>query len=200
MSSFAAILANVLLLIISRELLTLVLGGGTGKWLPALTALRILCVYGLVRALIEPVGSMVVAIGRPSLMFKSNAMVAVLQAACLYPAQKYFGITGVAVVVTFSYAVQFLIYLPALHDEMGLGLCAVFRSVRSAMLSGCVLAGFGLAIDRFAATSWLLLATKVVFGSGLYVVAYGLVTRWKIVKDARQIIEAALMKPSRPAV
>ena len=51
--SFAAILANVLLLVLSRELLTLVLGGGTGKWLPALAALKILCVYGALRAILR---------------------------------------------------------------------------------------------------------------------------------------------------
>jgi O-antigen/teichoic acid export membrane protein len=195
--AFAAVLANVLLLILSRELLTLVLGAGTDKWLPALTALRILCVYGIIRSLLEPVGSIIVAIGRPSLISKSNTIVAVLQAACLYPAQKYFGIMGVSVVVVVSYAVQFLVYFPALRDEIGLRVSAVLRSVCPAMLSGCFLAAFGLAFDRFTAVSWFFLAVKLVLGCVLYVVTYGLATRWKIIKEARQIFrESTLIDPA----
>ncbi|MGO9531619.1 MAG: lipopolysaccharide biosynthesis protein [Syntrophobacteraceae bacterium] len=198
--SFAAILANVLLLVLSREMLTLVLGGGTGKWLPALAALKILCVYGALRAILEPVGSMIIAIGRPALMFRSTFTVAALEIACLYPALRYFGIEGVALVVTFSYAVQFLIYFPALRREIGLRYSTVFRSVRPALLCGGVLAAFGFALDRFIETSWFSLAVKLTLGCSLYLVTYGCITKWRMAKDAREIIGAVLLKASRSSI
>lgn len=197
---FAAILANTLLLIASKDLLVLVLGAGTGKWLPALVALDIFCLYGTIRAILEPVGSVIIAIGRPALLFKSNAIVTTLQLACLYPALRYFGIAGVAVVVTVSYAAQFFIYFPALRKELGIAFSAAFRAVRPALLSGLVLAAFGLAFDRFVATSWLSLAAKLTLGPCLYLVTYGLVTRWRMIKEAREIIGTVLLKPSESRV
>ena len=198
--SFAAILANVLLLILSRELLTLVLGGGTGKWLPALNALRILCVYGGLRAVLEPVGSMVTAIGKPSLISRSNAIGTFLQVACLYPALRYFGLEGVAITVTLAYAVQFLIYFPVLRRELDLPYRAVFSAVRSALSAGCALAAFGAAFDRFFGVSWLSLGLKLALGTGLYLAVFGCLTRWKIFGDAREILDAVLVKPHRTTV
>lgn len=197
--SLAAVLANVLLLILSRELLILVLGGGTAKWLPALTALRILCVYGCVVAVLNPVESMVTAIGRPALVFKSNAVVAGSQIACLYPAIRYFGLEGVAFVVTFSYGLQFLTYFPVLRRELDLSYGAVFGSARAALLSGCALAAFGFALNRFLGVSWFSLIIKLVAGSALYLAIFGCLTKWKIVGDAREIADAVLLRPDRYA-
>ncbi len=195
--SFAAVLANVLLLILSRELLTMVLGRGTGKWLPALTALRILCVYGGVRAMVEPVGSMVTAIGRPDLLFKANAVVTCFQVACLYPALRYWGLVGVAIVVTFSYALQLFIYFPVLRRELHLSYRAVFGSVQSALMAGCVLGAFGIISERFFGVSWLTLTVKLVFGTGLYLGAFGSLTGWRLFKDARDMADAVFLKPRR---
>lgn len=197
--SFAAILANVLLIITSRELLVLVLGGGTTKWLPALLPLNILCVYGIIRAALEPVGSMIVAVGRPSLISKSNAIVAGLQLVSLYPALRYFGTEGVAAAVTISYAVQFLVYFPALYNEIGITFSAVFRSIWHALFSGCALALFGFCLDRLVPFSWLSMIIKLLLGSALYLSTYGLITGWKIFKDGRAFIAFAIVRKSQPS-
>jgi O-antigen/teichoic acid export membrane protein len=188
--SFGAIFVNVMLLSVSRELLVLVLGGGTGKWLPAVYALDILCIYGAIRAILEPIGCIVVATGRTALILRSNAIVASLQIATLYPALRYFGLVGVAMLVTTSYALQFLVYLPALRKELSLPFSAVFRSVFPAVLSGCVLAASGFALDLFMGTCWLSMFIKLSMGCSLYLVTYGLITEWKIFKDGMQIIGA----------
>ncbi|MBW2096150.1 MAG: lipopolysaccharide biosynthesis protein [Deltaproteobacteria bacterium] len=193
--SFTAILFNILILIASKELLTLVLGANTGKWLPALLSLHILCIYGAFRALLEPVKSLIIAIGRPSLILKSNAIVAVLQVLCLYPALVSFDIAGVAVVVTLSYSLQYLIYFPAMQREIDLPFSSIFRSIRPALLSGWALATFGCVIDLFMSTSWFSLAVKLILGSILYIALYGIITKWKILKESREIIGAILLKP-----
>lgn len=190
---FAAVLANGLLLIVSREMLTLVLGGGTGKWLSALTAMRILCVYGILRAMLEPVASLVISIGMPALMFRSNVIVATLEIALLYPALRYFGITGVALAVTVSYAVQYLVYFPVLRRAMDLRYRTVLRSVCPAVLSGCALAISGFILDRFLPTSWFSLAAKLTLGGSLYLITYGFMTKWKILEEARQVVGAVIL-------
>lgn len=198
--SFGAILANVTLFIVSRELLIIVLGGGTEKWLTALLALNVLCLYGAIRAILEPVGNMIIAIGRPALILKSNAIVAALQVACLYPTLKYFGIGGVAVAVTISYAVQFFIYFPVLRREIDLPYSLVFRSIRPALAAGIVLVVFGFSLDRFIITSWLSLVVKVAFGCSLYMVTYGWITEWKLLKEMREIIGTSFLKPSQSSI
>ena len=162
-----------------------------------MNALRILCVYGAVRGILEPVVSMVTAIGWPALIFKANAVVTFFQLVCLYPALRYWGLQGVAVVVTFSYSLQFLIYFPMLRRELDLFYGEVFGAVRSALLAGGALAAFGVAYDRYFPVSWFSLAAKLVLGTGLYLSIFGCVTGWKIVKDAREILDAVLMKPNR---
>ena len=102
--------------------------------------------------------------------------------------------------VTFSYAVQFLIYFPALRREMDLRYSTVLRSVRSAVLCGGVLAAFGFALDRFIETSWFSLAVKLTLGCSLYLVTYGSITKWRIAKDAREIIGAVLLKASQSSI
>ncbi len=196
--SFGAVMGNVLLFILSKDLLVLVLGAGTEKWLPALGALDILCAYGIVRAVLEPVGSVIIASGRPDLILKSNAVVAVLQAACLYPGLKYFGIAGVAVVVTLSYSLQFLIYLPALRRGMGLHTSAIFRRVFPSVLSGCVVAAFGFALRRFMVISWFSMILKLSMGFSLYMLTYATITRGKILKDGGEVLCALLAKTDLP--
>ena len=48
--SFVAVIANTVLLANAPFFLVTVLGKGTNKWLPATLALRILCIYGIVRS------------------------------------------------------------------------------------------------------------------------------------------------------
>jgi lipopolysaccharide exporter len=63
--SAVGILVNTTLFFIAPELLVVLLGRGTDKWLPALGALRVLCVYGISRVILEPLGSVIMAVGKP---------------------------------------------------------------------------------------------------------------------------------------
>jgi F0F1-type ATP synthase assembly protein I len=80
---------------------------------------------------------------------------------------------------------------------MDLPFSCVFRSLRPALVSGCVLAAFGYGTDRFMITSWFSLAAKLILGCILYLALYGVITRWKILKEAREIIGGALLKPGK---
>ncbi len=48
--AFVATVANTALLANASFFLVTFLGKGTGKWLPTLSSLRILCMYGILRA------------------------------------------------------------------------------------------------------------------------------------------------------
>ena len=77
--SFIAILANLCLFAVSEEFLYFILGQGTDKWLPALSAFRILCVYGIVRSLLEPVGNVIMALGMPNILIRATLVAGLIE-------------------------------------------------------------------------------------------------------------------------
>lgn len=115
--AFFSILVNGTLICVSEDFLRIVLGGGTDKWMPALTAFRILCLYGISRAVLEPIGSVITALGDTKILMKATALSAITQTALLYPVLKYFGLTGLAWLVLLSYTMQYCIYLPFLRKR-----------------------------------------------------------------------------------
>lgn len=70
------------------------------KWLPMVTTMQILAMYGLLRALGKVYGSVWMAIGRPDYLTKLPLVRIVLMAIFIYPATVTFGIEGAALVVT----------------------------------------------------------------------------------------------------
>ncbi|HEU5195770.1 MAG TPA: lipopolysaccharide biosynthesis protein [Methylomirabilota bacterium] len=123
----AGMLANVTLAVAAPSLLISVLGRGTDKWLPALGPLYVLCLYGVLRVTLEPLGSVVVAVGKPGAMLRPNVIVAVIQIAALYPALRLGGITAAAVVVLVSYALQYPLYSRFLREELNVRWADVFQ-------------------------------------------------------------------------
>ncbi len=183
------IMANLSLLIVSREFL-IFLGNGTDKWLPALQAFRVLCLYGMIRVVLEPVAGVVISLGQTRLLPKANLLAAVLQVALLYPVVRWFGIAGVAVLVTISYAVQYLVYFPALKREIGLKFRDVFSALRAPIIAGVIVCAVGEfltmgGVYRFGVGDlWIKLFASI----GLFFLIHGQLCRWRILKEIRSLI------------
>jgi lipopolysaccharide exporter len=190
--AFLGILVNLSLFIVSREFLFYMLGRGNEKWMPALTAFRILCVYGIIRVLLEPVGSVIMALGKTGLLLRATTISAILEIALLYPALYFWGIEGVAVVVTLGYAAQYFVYLPALKKEIGLQVTEVYASVKPALIAAVVVVGvdfvlrYGDIYRLTIAAFWLKLAVT----STVFFIVYGILSNWNMVKEARSIVSS----------
>ena len=72
MVGFVAVVANTALLANAHFFLMTFLGKGTDKWLPAATALKILCIYGIMRVITEPLGNCIVARGRTKMLLHAD--------------------------------------------------------------------------------------------------------------------------------
>jgi len=70
------------------------------KWLPMVTTMQLLAVYGLVRALGKMWGSVWMSTGRPDYVTKFLVVRVALIAIFIYPATTAFGIEGTALVIT----------------------------------------------------------------------------------------------------
>ncbi len=165
--------------LVSADFVHAVLGEGSGKWQASLATLQILCVYGLVRALLEPVGSVVMALGGPAVLVRANGLAAALKAALIYPALIHFGIEGVAVLVTLSYASQLFVFLPALRQRLQVHVGDLCRVTALPLLSAALALGLGEIVLGFSgvAPGWPRLIAGCLVFSSAYLLTFGLLSR-----------------------
>lgn len=187
-SAFIGIIANLALFVFAEEFLFFVLGRGTGKWLAALPILRILCIYGMIRSILEPVGNVVMAIGKPKLISTANLIAGTVQILLLYPVLIAWGIEGVAALITISYTLQYVVYFPYLRKHFHLPYHDVWKAVAPSIASA-----FATLLVSFLFFEWVSLTATVLFIKLLflfvsYLFIYGILTHWRFISDLQDII------------
>lgn len=176
----------------AREFLVLVLGRGSDKWLPASHTLQILCAYGLVRLLLEPIGNVVVALGHTKILFRANLIASACEIALLYPAIRYFGISGAAAVVTVSYGIQWLVYWPEIKTQIGIPATSLLRILWPTALAGMAAFAAGESLGViFPALSWMEFLAKVSVIAATYFSIHGLVTSWAWLRPWLRFLQGA---------
>ena len=103
---YVSVPVYVILLVTAEDFVTIVLGGGGPKWLPAVPTLRVLCGLGLLRSLIEPLSVLLMATGNVRVLTKLGAVQLGLLSLVIYPGIALGGILGSSVVVTGVYLVS----------------------------------------------------------------------------------------------
>jgi len=192
--SFFGILVNAGLLMVSREFLYLLLGRGGEKWLPALGSLQILCIYGVLRLIMEPAGYFILAVGKSGSLLRAQMIVAAVELALIYPALKIFGIEGVAVAVTVAYIFEYIALYPVLYRKLSLGLSEWIAPVLPAFVSGFLAAGAVAAAAAVMPLSFAGMAGKIALFIFVYCAAYGIMTKWKMAAEIRDTIAEFRLK------
>lgn len=126
---FSAALVNGALFVVGNDFLFYILGKGTDRWLPAAKALRILCVYGVVRAMVETVGNPIMALGNTRLLLKANGLASLVEIGLIPFVVQVFGIEGVSLLVTFAYSSQCLFYVPFILKTLGVRWTALLKVI-----------------------------------------------------------------------
>jgi lipopolysaccharide exporter len=186
--SFGGVLVNMTLFVVSRDFLFLVLGHETDKWLPALTVLRILCFYGVIRLLLEPVGQVMMALARTDVLRKATLLVVTIELIGLFPAIHYFGIEGVAVLITLAYLSQYIVYYRVLRKELQVNLKDLWVSVGPSLWSLIIFCPFLLLLKLDHSMSYVYFLSKLVCCFIIYFIMYGLLTRWRLYGEIRAMI------------
>ena len=185
--AFLAVPVNVFLLVYGRELLIHLLGRGTERWLPAALALQILCVYGVFRVVLEPIGNVIYGIGKPELCLRAIILVAVMELGMLYPAIRFFGIAGVASAVLLAYVSQYCIYLPILKRELDVRGGELLGQVAMTLLAAGVMAGIMLMVKTALPASFSGLIVQALIAAMVYLVLYGLLDRGRMFRELRAL-------------
>jgi lipopolysaccharide exporter len=186
--SFIAVLVNVGLFLIAQEFLFFILGHNTDKWMAAVSALKILCIYGIIRAILEPISNVLLAEGQTRLLLRSNLTVSILELLLLYPAMRYYGIEGVAILVSLSYGLQYFIYFPYMKKRYGLKYGMVWESLQPAIITGSLVTIVMSVFELFIDKSLVSLISKIFLISVVYILLYGLMTKWRIYLEIKPLI------------
>ncbi len=90
------------------------------QWIGAVSVLRILVFAGFLRSLAAVGGYVFYAVGTPHLNFRMNLWRIGAFAVVVYPCSQIWGVSGVAVAVSISLAIAFLVYLAGIDRVLGL--------------------------------------------------------------------------------
>ena len=192
--TWAMALVNVTLLVVAQAFLVTWLGGGTARWLPACSALQILCVYGIIRASVETAVNPVLALGHSNILLRAQVLAAGAELVFMPFVAWWFGIEGVAVLVTAAYALQYAVYYPFLRARLGLratDLAGVYLPIAAA---GLVSAGLAFWLTGEGSGDVIQFGVRLVVVSAAFVLAHELLTRGLVYSECRAIV-AAVMPP-----
>ena len=185
--AFVAVVGNTALLANSHYFLAF-LGKGSNKWAPAELSLEILCIYGILRALTEPLGPCLMARGRSKLMWHANLLAGAIEVALLLLAIRTGRIELVAAAVLLAYASQAVIYMPYLRNDLSIGLGDITGQLWPVLPA--IAAGFlatSLLPDSFGGTLFTL-ALRGLFTASVVAATHSLLTRFRFFQEASGMI------------
>jgi lipopolysaccharide exporter len=183
-----ALVVNTTLLANAHFFLVTFLGDGTDKWVPATLSLKILCIYGIVRATTEPLANCALALGRTGALLQANILAGLIEVVLLVLVVQTGRIELVAGAVLFAYVTQAAIYIPFLRRYLGIGirdLAAQLWPVVPAMVAGY---GTTLLVPSSLGGSLPTLALRALFTALVVALVHGLCTRFRCFQQASGMI------------
>lgn len=194
LAGFVSVVANTALLANAHYFLTTFLGRGTDKWVPATAALQILCMYGILRSITEPIGSCIMALGETGILLRATLLAGAVEVLLLFLALRTRRIESVAIVVLFSYLLQVTVYLPFLRRK----LAVTFRDIASQLwpliptLAGAY--AITLLLPSSLGETLITLAFRASFTALVAVLIHGLCTRFRFFHEATGMIMQSLVR------
>jgi len=186
---FVAVVVNTALLASAHDFLVVVLGGGGEKWLAAVTSLKILAVYGMLRAMTEPMANVMFALRETKTLFKANMLGAVIELGLMVPVLLWYGINGVAILVGVAYASQLWVCVPVMKRRLSLRLPELLEiAVPLAVASGLSACASYLVVSQLVETSWLSLGLRIFITAATLTLAHGILTSFRVVREISTLL------------
>ncbi len=188
MVGFVAVVANTALLANVHFFLVTFLGKGTDKWLPAATSLRILCIYGIMRVLTEPLANCVMVRGRTKILLRANALMGAIELLLILLVLRTGRIELVAAAVLTAYASAAIVLLPFLRREFSISLTdlvAQLWPVIPALVGGYAITYL---LPDYLGGTLLTLACRGFFTALVVSLIHGLCTRFRCFQEAGGMI------------
>lgn len=191
--AFIAVVANTALLVNTHFFLAF-LGKGTDKWAPAELSLKLLCVYGILRAVTEPLGSCLVARGRTRTVWNSNLLAGTIELVLLLLVLRVGKIELVAAAVLFAYLSQAIIYLPYLRKDLSISpsdIAAQLWPALPAIAAGYLITSL---LPTSVGGTLFTLAVRGLFTASLVALTHGIFSRFRCFQEAGGMISQNLSR------
>jgi O-antigen/teichoic acid export membrane protein len=191
---FVAVVANTALLANVNFFLITFLGKGTDKWLPAATSLKILCVYGILRAATVPVGNCIIANGRTKILLQANALAGAVELSLILLVMRTGRIELVAAAVLVAYATASLVLLPYLRLELSVGMVDILTQIwpaAPALVVGCLVTSL---LPASFGNTLITLAGRGLITASVVALTHGLCTRFRCFQEASGMISQNLAR------
>ena len=191
---FVAVVANTSLLANVHFFLVTFLGKGTDKWLPAATPLKILCVYGILRAATVPVGNCIMAHGRTKILLQANALAGAVELLLIILVLRTGRIELVAAAVLVAYASTSIVLLPYLRRDFSIGIVDVLEQIwpaGPALVMGCMVTSF---LPASLGSTIVTLAARGLITAMVVALTHGLCTRFRCFQEAGGMISQNLAR------
>jgi O-antigen/teichoic acid export membrane protein len=153
------------LIIVAPEFVSIVLGD---KWMPAVLALQILCIFGLMRTLAEPAGNVLLAIGKSKVLSFTNFLNFVILIIFIYPATLWFGMEGVALLIVIMYFTHMVLLWWFITKNLDVTLSEIAGSFKVPLLSALVMALIALVVKMVLGFGLLPFLAAIIVGAVVY--------------------------------
>lgn len=185
---FVSVIANTTLLANAHFFLVTFLGKGTDKWMPATLSLEIICVYGIFRAMTEPLANCIMVLGRTRTLLQANLLAGIIEVLLLLLVLRSGKIELVALVVLFAYITQAAIYIPFLRNHLGVNakdLVTQLWPILPALVGGYLAT---LLLSASFGDTLITLAFRALFTGLVSALIHGLCTRFRCFQEAGKMI------------
>ncbi|MDQ7837654.1 MAG: lipopolysaccharide biosynthesis protein [Thermodesulfobacteriota bacterium] len=162
------------MLILSHDVVLVVYGE---KWLPAVAALQVLVIYGLLRSIQANAGPVFFALGKPNIPFYINMVRLSLIAVSIYPLTKAYGIVGTAISVTATIILLQFLAWHYLTAQLRCSFATIFKELATPVISTLGMCATLLLIDTYALWSGFHILKSVELFLNIFVgfIAYTLI-------------------------
>jgi lipopolysaccharide exporter len=194
LTAFIAVIANTVLLTNAHWFLVTFLGKGTDKWLPAETALQILCVYGILRSCTEPIAPCLMAFGDTKTLWRTNVLIGAVEVILLLLALRSGRIEMVSAAVLVAYSCSAIGLLPFLRRKLSIGfadIAAQIWPVGPALVMGCIATSL---LPASLGRTVVGLAGRGLLTALVVALSHGLCTRFRCFHEARGMILPSLAR------
>lgn len=140
------------------------------KWLPAVVALQVLCVYGLITSILNVTRNLYLAVGKPQIMKNIYLLQLSLILILIYPLTAENGIFGTSIAVTIASAISMFFSINEAGKLINSSQLTIIYSMLPSFIGSIFMASLVLILQKFCNHfhSYLVLFLSIILGAISY--------------------------------
>ena len=162
------------------------------KWNPSILLVQILSIYALFRSIGALPGSVLLTIGKQSLIPRLMVIYVVSASILLWPATTWFGATGTSLVMTSVMGIGSIVWLALVNRYLVISLKRFVMHLAPQIVASVAMVGWLLILESLLGESLLSLLILIGSGAVLYITSLLLLTRGEAYKEVATVTKALL--------